>query len=542
MKILNSTIVFNNIKLPFDASAQEAFSVAIQKLRALGISTRDVKPYVYKRSIDARNKQSIKFVYSIAINIRELKQITEEKLAKSGAVLISEQQTDFSIGEAKLSAPPVIVGTGPAGMYAGLVLAEQGYAPILLERGSSVKERIEAVNRFNITHILDKNTNIQFGAGGAGTFSDGKLITRTNDPLSSYVMQRLVEFGAKEEIKYIAKPHVGTDVLAVIVNNILNRIEELGGKVLYNTTFLDFKCNGDRVISVTTDKGKIEAGALILAIGHSARDTYKMLLGKNLSIEPKDFSVGMRIEHLREDIDKSLYGDFAGHPLLGPAEYNLSHNTKVRGVYTFCMCPGGEVVAATSEEFGTVVNGMSYSKRDGRNSNCAVVCSVFKEDYGASPEKAIAFQQKIERAAFSAAGGEYKAPIITAGDFLADECKASPSKVIPTYMNGENVTLASPKSYLPEFISDSIKNALLAFDRKIHGFADTKAVLTGAETRTSAPLRILRNNDTKLALGYKNLYPAGEGAGYAGGITSAAIDGLKCAIALMSEYKPIIRR
>ena len=206
------------------------------------------------------------------------------------------------------------------------------------------------------------------------------------------------------------------------------------------------------------------------------------------------------------------------------------------------MCPGGEVVAATSEEFGTVVNGMSYSKRDGKNSNCAVVCSVFKEDYGASPEKAIAFQQKIERAAFSAAGGEYRAPIITVGDFLADECKTSPDKVIPTYMNGENVTLASPKAYLPEFISDSIKNALLAFDKKIHGFTDPNAVLTGAETRTSAPLRILRNNDTKLALGYKNLYPAGEGAGYAGGITSAAIDGLKCAIALMSEYRPIIRR
>ena len=542
MKNLNSTIVFNNIKLPFDASVQEAFSVAIQKLRSLGLSSQNVKPYVYKRSIDARNKQSIKFVYSIAINVSLTKEIPEEKLSKQGAVIISEQKTEFALGDAKLSAPPVIVGTGPAGMYAGLILAEHGYNPILLERGSSVKERIEVVNKFNLTHVLDKNTNIQFGAGGAGTFSDGKLVTRTNDPLSSYVMQRLVEFGAKEEIKYIAKPHVGTDVLAVIVDNILNRIEELGGKVMYNTTFLDFECNGDRVCSVTTDKGKIEAGALILAIGHSARDTYQMLLRKNLSIEAKDFSVGMRIEHLREDIDKSLYGDFAGHPLLGPAEYNLSNNTKVRGVYTFCMCPGGEVVAATSEEFGTVVNGMSYSKRDGKNSNCAVVCSVFKEDYGASPEKAIAFQQKIERAAFSAAGGEYKAPIITVGDFLTDECKTSPSKVIPTYMNGENVTLASPKSYLPEFISDSIKNALLAFDKKIHGFADPKAVLTGAETRTSAPLRILRNNDTKLALGYKNLYPAGEGAGYAGGITSAAIDGLKCAIALMSEYRPIIRR
>ena len=538
MSNLNSTIVFNNIKLPFDASVQEAFSVAINKLRSLGISSRGVAPYVYKRSIDARNKQSIKFVYSIAINIGDFKKIPEEKLAKVGAVISSEAKIDFSIGDIKLSAPPVIVGTGPAGMYAGLILAEHGYAPILLERGAAVKDRVEAVNKFNISHILDKNTNIQFGAGGAGTFSDGKLVTRTNDPLSSYVMQRLVEFGAKEEIKYIAKPHVGTDVLAVIVDNILKHIEELGGKVMYNTTFLDFEHDGERIYSVTTDKGKIEAGALILAIGHSARDTYQMLLRKNLSIEPKDFSVGMRIEHLREDIDKSLFGDYAGHPLLGPAEYNLSHDTKVRGVYTFCMCPGGEVVAATSEEFGTVVNGMSYSKRDGRNSNCAVVCSVFKEDYGASPDKAIAFQQKIEHDAFSAAGGEYKAPIITVGDFIADECKTNPSKVIPTYMNGNNVSLVTPKAYLPEFITHSIKNALLAFDKKINGFADAKAVLTGAETRTSAPLRILRNNDTKLALGYKNLYPAGEGAGYAGGITSAAIDGLKCAIALMSEYKP----
>ena len=538
MSNLNSTIVFNNIKLPFDASVQEAFSVAISKLRSLGFSSRGVTPYVFKRSIDARNKQSIKFVYSIAINIGDFKKIPEEKLAKVGAVISSEAKIDFSIGDIKLSAPPVIVGTGPAGMYAGLILAEHGYAPILLERGAAVKDRVEAVNKFNISHILDKNTNIQFGAGGAGTFSDGKLVTRTNDPLSSYVMQRLVEFGAKEEIKYIAKPHVGTDVLAVIVDNILKHIEELGGKVMYNTTFLDFEHDGERIYSVTTDKGKIEAGALILAIGHSARDTYQMLLRKNLSIEPKDFSVGMRIEHLREDIDKSLFGDYAGHPLLGPAEYNLSHDTKVRGVYTFCMCPGGEVVAATSEEFGTVVNGMSYSKRDGRNSNCAVVCSVFKEDYGASPDKAIAFQQKIEHDAFSAAGGEYKAPIITVGDFIADECKTNPSKVIPTYMNGNNVSLVTPKAYLPEFITHSIKNALLAFDKKINGFADAKAVLTGAETRTSAPLRILRNNDTKLALGYKNLYPAGEGAGYAGGITSAAIDGLKCAIALMSEYKP----
>jgi uncharacterized FAD-dependent dehydrogenase len=355
-------------------------------------------------------------------------------------------------------------------------------------------------------------------------------------------LERLVEFGAQEEIKYVAKPHVGTDVLAKVVDNILERIENLGGKVIYNTKMTDFECNDGRVTAVITDKGNIEAGALILAIGHSARDTYEMLIRKNMSIECKDFSVGMRIEHLASDIDKSMFGDFAGHPLLGHAEYNLSHNTKVRGVYTFCMCPGGEVVAATSEECGTVVNGMSYSKRDGVNSNCAVVCSVFKNDYGATPEKAIEFQRNIERGAFAAAGGEYKAPIITVGDFLKDECKTLPSVIAPTYMNGTNVAIASPIKYLPNFVTESIRTALVAFDKKIYGFARKEAILTGAETRTSAPVRILRNNETKLALGYENLYPAGEGAGYAGGITSAAIDGLKCAIALMSEFKPIIRR
>ena len=536
-----SVIVFNNIKLPFDASVKEAFSVAMRKLRALGLNPKDAKPYVYKRSIDARNKSSIQFVYSIAISC-DTGNLSSDKLTKHGAVLISNDKNVFSVGDTPLAASPVIVGSGPAGMYAGLVLAEMGYAPIILERGSCIKDRTSAVNKFNTAHILDKDTNIQFGAGGAGTFSDGKLVTRTNDPLSSYVLERLVEFGAQKEIKYIAKPHVGTDVLSKVVDNILNRITDLGGSVLYNTKMIDFESEGGLVKSVITDKGRLEAGALILAIGHSARDTYQTLIRKNMSIECKDFSVGMRIEHLASDIDKSLYGDFAGHPLLGHAEYNLSHNTKVRGVYTFCMCPGGEVVAATSEELGTVVNGMSYSKRDGLNSNCAVVCSVFKDDYGSTPEKAIEFQRNIERRAFAAAGGDYKAPIITVGDFLSGECKNDPSVVKPTYMNGSNISLASPEKYLPGFVTESIKNAISAFDNKIHGFARKEAILTGAETRTSAPVRILRNNDTKLALGYRNLYPAGEGAGYAGGITSAAIDGLKCAIALMSEYKPIIRR
>lgn len=534
-------IVFNNIKLPFDASVEEAFSVAIRKTSKLSLSTKHIHPFVYKRSIDARNKQNIQFVYSIGIS--GLNKFPDaNRLEAAGATIVKMDKPAFEIGNAPMTEPPVIVGSGPAGMFAALLLAENGYCPVVIERGGSVTERKIAVERLNQFHVLDKNTNIQFGAGGAGTFSDGKLVTRTNDPLCSYVIDRIIEFGAQEEIRYIAKPHVGTDVLSRVVENILDRICELGGKVLYNTRFLDFKTQGNKVCTVITDKGEISTNALILAIGHSARDTYSRLIQKGMRIEAKDFSVGMRIEHLADDIDKSLYGNFAGHPLLGRAEYNLSHNTKVRGVYTFCMCPGGEVVAATSEEFGTVVNGMSNSGRDGRNSNCAVVCSIFKEDYGNTPEKAIAFQRSIEQAAYETAGGDYKAPIITVGDFLGGKCQAEPSRVTPTYMNGSNVSLVSPEKYLPNLVTDSIKSALLAFDKKISGFASSDAILTGAETRTSAPIRIIRDNDTKLALGYENLYPAGEGAGYAGGISSAAIDGLKCAMSLMTHYKPIIRR
>ena len=423
-------------------------------------------------------------------------------------------------------------------MFSALMLAEQGYAPILLERGGPVSDRISKVETFNKLHELDENTNIQFGAGGAGTFSDGKLVTRINDPLSNYVIDRLIEFGAPEEIRYLSKPHVGTDILSVIVEKILMRIEQLGGKVHYYTKFLGKKHRNGNIYAVETDRGDIPAGALILALGHSARDTYRNLLRDDLVIEPKQFSVGMRIEHLAEDIDRAMYGKNAGNPVLGHAEYNLSTNTKQRGVYTFCMCPGGEVVAAASQSLGVVVNGMSRHSRNGKNSNSAVVASVFKEDYGSTPELAIAFQEKIERAAFSAGGGNYRAPICTVGDFISGTLGHEPKRVRPTYMNGDNVRLARPEEYLPSFVTDEIKKALSSFDRKISGFAAPDAVLTGAETRTSSPVRITRDQHTRLAIGYSNLYPAGEGAGYAGGITSAAIDGIKSALSLMAEYKP----
>jgi len=530
------TLIVGNIKMPIDASCEEAFSVALSKLRKNRISFTSAKCSVYRRSVDARRRGEIFFVYSIAVtaDYGERQQFLPYDISE-----MKGTSPNVIIGDEPLSHPPMVVGTGPCGLFAALILAEHGYKPIVIERGGSVGEREHAKEVFYSNRALDIETNIQFGAGGAGTFSDGKLVTRINDPMSAYVLDKLVEFGAKEEIKFIARPHIGTDVLSSVVKKILVKITELGGEVHYNTKLIDFETIGNTVTRVKTNKADFEVGALIMAIGHSARDTYSLLLSKNMAIEAKAFSVGMRIEHLAADIDKALYGDMAGNEKLGHAEYNLSYDTKNRGVYTFCMCPGGEVVAAASEEGGLVVNGMSNSRRDGKNSNSAVVCSIFKEDYGATPEKAITFQRNIEKNAFLAGKKCYSAPIITVGDFLSDKLCNEPSTVRPTYMNGAGVALAHPVDYLPDFVCSSIKNALVNFDKKITGFAQKAAILTGAETRTSAPVRILRDNTTSLALGYSNLYPAGEGAGYAGGITSAAIDGLKVALSLMKTYKPL---
>ena len=537
MRMKETALIINDISLAVTDSQDEAFSVARSRLKKAGLSLSNARFSIYRRSVDARKKEDIRLVYSV-VAVGNFPVIDAAKMKELHIALLRDENISYAFGNEKLSHPPVVVGAGPCGLFCALLLAKNGYAPIVLERGASVEERVASVARFHEKQTLDPETNVQFGAGGAGTFSDGKLITRLNDPHTAYILKTLVEMGADPDILTKAKPHVGTDVLRTVTENLIRAIEENGGRVLFHTKFLEAIERNGVVTAVKTSGGEIAAGALILAIGHSARDTYEALLSSPLSIEAKPFSVGMRIEHLTENIDRAMYGDFAGHPALGHAEYSLSHNTKVRGVYTFCMCPGGTVVAAASEHGGVVANGMSERARDGKNSNSAVVCSVFKEDYGAKPQLAIDFQRSIERAAFVAGGSDYSAPFCTVGNFLGSAAEHRLGSVAPTYMAGKKLRFARPESYLPTFVTENIRSALFSFDKKIEGFAASDALLTGAETRTSAPIRILRNPETHLALGYKNLYPGGEGAGYAGGITSAALDGTYIAISLMEQYAP----
>lgn len=528
------TYLINDIVLPLDFVEGEAFSKAEARLRSAGIMpSRNLRYSLFRRSVDARHRDDIRFTVSVLVS-GDLPALSDELLRRNRMAVRNEMDLSVGTPDRKLAERPVIVGSGPAGLFAALLLSENGYRPIILERGGSLPERISTVDGFRLNRVLDPATNIQFGAGGAGTFSDGKLVTRINDPAVSTVLRRFVDFGAPEDILLSSRPHVGTDRLRVVLSRMIEHLASSGVEFRFHTEVTGVKTENGSAVSVLTNRGEIPCGALILAVGNSASDLFLRLLSDGFRIEPKPFSIGMRIEHPQELIDRALYGSFAGHPALGHAEYNLSCDTSARGVYTFCMCPGGEVVCGSSEEGTVVVNGMSYHARNARNANSAVCVSVFTDDFGNTPQGAISFRQMIERAAFSAGGGRYAAPGVTVADLLDGKISRSVGSVVPSYLGGD-VRIVDPREYLPRYVVEGLARGIRAFDRRIRGFASNDAFLTGPETRTSSPVRIVRGED-RTAIGFDNVYPCGEGAGYAGGITSSASDGCRTAVALMSRF------
>ncbi|MBR5123630.1 MAG: NAD(P)-binding protein [Clostridia bacterium] len=536
-------VIVEGVSVPVGTPEGDVLRRAEQKLKKSGLPAKGVGYRIFKKSVDARKREDIRLVYSVLATASDRHPgFSEEKLVAAGMKPYRPAQLELTFGDRPLPARPLVVGMGPAGLFCAYLLAREGYEPILIDRGDSVADRVKAVDGFYADGRLDTESNIQFGAGGAGTFSDGKLLTRINDARCSLVLETLRDMGAPDDVTLQAKPHVGTDILRTVVQNMLDAIASLGGEVIYRCRLDGFERQPDGSFTAKTSKGDIPCGLIVLAPGHSARDTYRMLLEKNMMLEPKPISVGVRIEHLRTDMDAMLYGSFAGHPDLGAAEYHLSDTKGERGVYTFCMCPGGEVVAAASEENTVVVNGMSCRARDGKNSNAAVAVSVRTTDYepveGSLVLGAIAYQRRIERAAFTAGGSDYSVPVQTVGDFLeGDRATHGPTRVIPSYRGGEHYRLAPVSATLPDYVCQSLRYGLRSFDRKVKGYAMPEAILSAAETRTSAPVRILRGSDL-CAVGSPGIYPCGEGAGYAGGITSAAVDGLRVAEAILSVYAP----
>ena len=492
---------------------------------------------VFKKSVDARKKDDIHFSYTVDLTVSlDEKQIVSK--CKSQKVSLAKPYI-CELPENKRSSPyrPIIVGFGPAGMLAGLILSEAGLRPIILERGKGIDERKKDVNRFWKERELNEESNVQFGEGGAGTFSDGKLTTGIKSPYIRKVLEELYEAGAPEEILYSSKPHIGTDRLAVVVKNIREKTERLGGEVWLETKLEKLIVYNGFVQGITyTQNGvkkDMEADSVIMAIGHSARDTVEMLFDLGVKMMQKPFSVGARIEHPQSLIDKAQYGKFAGHPKLGAADYKLAcHGLHERGAYTFCMCPGGTVVAAASEKGGVIVNGMSDLARDGENANSALLVGIEPKDFPSEhPLSGIYYQRSIEHAAFELGGGDYRAPAQLVGDFLKGIESKSLGSVNPTCPTG--VTLTSIDGCLPPKVTATMRSAIVEMDKKLNGFNTYDAVLTAPETRSSSSVRILRDEFCQCNI--SGVYPCGEGAGYAGGIVSAAVDGIKCAIAVMGD-------
>ncbi|BBB91426.1 MAG TPA: NAD(P)/FAD-dependent oxidoreductase [Methylomusa anaerophila] len=496
---------------------------------------------IVRRALDARRKNNINFVYSLEVTVKMPEGQVLSRLSGDKDVVKAVPAASGAIetGTRPLTCQPVVIGAGPAGLLAAYILARHGYKPLLLERGRDVDRRTQDITAFWRTGRLDETSNVQFGEGGAGTFSDGKLTTRVSDPKLGQLLDLLVDWGAPPEIKYLHKPHIGTDKLRTIVKNIRTRIREMGGKVEFEARLTDVAIADGRLTGITVnDNRRIPCDVLFLGIGHSARDTYAMLYRRKVAMEAKPFAIGVRIEHPQELIDQAQYGPAAGHPKLGAADYALVYQDRSSGraAYSFCMCPGGMVVAAASETGGVVTNGMSLYRRDTGIANSALVVNVTPADFGTDILSGIEFQRHYERLAFAAGGGGYAAPVQTVGDFLAGKSGGTNYLVHPSYRPG--TTAVNLHRCLPACVTGTLAGALPDFGRKIQGFAHPGAVLTGVETRTSAPVRILRGQDF-ISQNTQGLYPIGEGAGYAGGIMSAALDGMNAAIAFIKAYKPL---
>lgn len=522
------SIIINNIRLSIDDEDSKATEIALKELNC--DSSLIKSTFIYRYSVDARREKPT-FVYSVGVELFEKEKEFFQKLNNKNIALKESYKPNIKLGKGGLKNPPVIVGFGPSGMFAGLILSAYGYNPIIIERGSDVDTRTKAVNEFWSKNILNVNTNVQFGEGGAGTFSDGKLTTRINDYRCDYILEQLVKFGASADIKYKAKPHIGTDILKTVVKNLREEIIKNGGKVLFDTKLTDIIIKNANVSAVEINNNeKINTNAVILAIGNSARDTYTMLMQKDLEIIAKGFSVGVRIEHLQKEIDKALYKEYAGHKRLKSAEYQLSYRQGERGVYTFCMCPGGTVVASSSEENTVVTNGMSEYARDKENANSALVVSLLPKDFDNSAVKAIEFQRELERAAFIAGGNNYFAPVQRAEDYLNKVKSKEFGEIKPSY-TGKTAFFDLNNLFSSE-INSMLNIGLNEFEKKLKGFSAKDAILTGVETKTSSPIRIVRDENL-MATKLKGLYPCGEGAGYAGGIISSAVDGIRVAEEIM---------
>ena len=523
-----------NIPLPLDYTGETLKKRAVHKLRCRMSDLRSVR--LFRRSVDAR--KDVHFIAALDVTVRD-----EDAILRALPPTVKVRQvTPFTLPKypaAKTAHPPVVIGAGPAGLFAAWVLAQAGLCPVMLERGKPVAERQKSVEQYYLTGTLDPESNVQFGEGGAGTFSDGKLNTGTHSPYIRQVLQTLADCGAPEEILWQAMPHVGTDKLAECIPELRRRIEQAGGKVLFQAKCTGITVQNGAVVSVEYEQnGKTEllrTDRVILAVGHSARDVFTWLHGMGVEMTQKPFSIGVRIEHLQREIDRLCYGRLAGHPRLGAASYRLVAHGAVaepgprqRTVYSFCMCPGGFVQAAASEPETVVTNGMSCFARDGENANSALLTVVSPEDFGADdPLAGMRLQRQIEQAAYRAGGCTGRAPVTLLADFLKGQQSQAFGSVHPTYPLG--TVFARPESCLPEFVCQSLRQAIPMMERGLHGFNMPDAVLTAPETRSSSPVCICRDHDTLESVSLRGLYPCGEGAGYAGGIVSAAVDGIRCA-------------